>query len=196
MKLDQANKDRKFTVRVLKDFSEGLFKLLETKPLENITVGELCNVCNYPRSTFYNYFEDIYVLMEYCWQRIYEELEVGNFADIDHTRRTRVLFGMVYDFMDENRKRINKLLKHNPVDGAMVLSLNRFIRTSIREMILLCPAGNKYPVPFPMIAEHYGNTIQMVLTYCITEDRKVTKEEALAQIEFLLGTLEKENTGK
>ena len=33
-------------------------------PLEKISVQKICDICNYPRSTFYNYFEDIYDLMD------------------------------------------------------------------------------------------------------------------------------------
>lgn len=66
MKLDQIDTSKSFSKRLLNAFTNGLFDLLKEKKLENITVAELCNKVNYPRSTFYNYFEDIYVLMDYC----------------------------------------------------------------------------------------------------------------------------------
>ena len=59
MKYDLTKKTNRFAERTLKDFSETLFSLVEKKKFEDITVNELCNACNYPRATFYNYFQDI-----------------------------------------------------------------------------------------------------------------------------------------
>ena len=39
MKLDQINRDRRFTRRLICDFTGGLLGLLQKKPLEEITVG-------------------------------------------------------------------------------------------------------------------------------------------------------------
>ena len=82
MKLDQVNRDRRFTKRLIGDFTGGLLGLLQKKPLEEITVGELCAQTNYPRSTFYNYFEDIYALMDCCWKSVSESMGVTDFQSI------------------------------------------------------------------------------------------------------------------
>ena len=52
-------------------FSEKMLMLLADMSLEEISVQKMCDICNYPRSTFYNYFDDIYDLMDYCWTAIY-----------------------------------------------------------------------------------------------------------------------------
>ena len=39
----------------------------------NASVQKICDICNYPRSTFYNYFDDIYDLMDYCWIAIMKD---------------------------------------------------------------------------------------------------------------------------
>lgn len=196
MKLDNVDKSRRFSKRLLADFSAGLFELLQEKKLESITIGMLCERCNYPRSTFYNYFEDIYVLMDYCWETISGQMEILDFLKIDHTERTLVLFEKVYDFMYERRPLIKKLLAHNPVDGAMVMSLNKYIRNTIYRMIIECPASYKYPVPYEIIAEHYSNTACLVLSACFLGGSTISREDALKYIDFLLGTLEKESTRK
>lgn len=104
---------KSFSKRLLNAFTNGLFDLLKEKDLENITVAELCGKVNYPRSTFYNYFEDIYVLMDYCWYAIGNQIKITNFREIEHDKRTISLFNMVYEYMAENRISIDKLLKHN-----------------------------------------------------------------------------------
>lgn len=195
MKLDHIDTNKSFSKRLLNAFKNGLFELLKEKKLENVTVAELCDKVNYPRSTFYNYFEDIYVLMDYCWDAICNQINITNFQEIEHDKRTLVLFNMVYDYLDENRISIDKLLEHNHPDDAMILSLDRYIKKTIYQMICDCPFSYKYPVPYDIIAQHYSNTLQMILSACFI-DKSISRENAAAYIDFLLGTLEKESTRK
>lgn len=195
MKIDQAAKNKNFTKRLLSDFSSGLLELLQEKKLESITIAQLCERTNYPRSTFYNYFEDIYDLMDYCWETISEQIKIADFQTIEHDKRTLVLFDMVYDYMEANRTSIDKLLGRNSIDGAMLLSLDRFIKKTIYHMVTECQFSYKYPVPYEIVAQHYSNTVQMILSACFL-DKTITKKEALSYMDFLLGTLERESTRK
>lgn len=195
MKINPNEKNKNFTKRLLNDFSTGLFDLLKEKKLESITIAQLCEKSSYPRSTFYNYFDDIYDLMDYCWESIVSQIKIDDFQDIEHDKRTLKLFDMLYDFMEENRSSIDKLLKYNPTDGAMLLSLDKFIRKTIYYMVTECKFSYKYPLPYELIAQHYSNTVQMILSACFL-DKSITKEEALFYMDFLLGTLEKESTRK
>lgn len=195
MKLDKVDKTKSFTKRLLNDFSGALLGLLQEKKLESITIAELCAKTNYPRSTFYNYFEDIYALMDYCWESLGARTKIDDFQSIDHSERTLALFGMAYDFMEENRGSIDKLLKHNQPDGAMLRSFDNFIKKTIYCMVSECEFSYKYPVPNEIIAQHYSNTVQMILTACFM-DKTITKKEALTYLDFLLGTLEEASTRK
>lgn len=196
MKLDYINKKRNFSKRALSDFSKGLIELLREKKLEEIRIGELCEKCSYPRSTFYNYFEDVYVLMDYCWENVSTEVMEDDFLEIKHEERTLILFERVYAYMDSKRPQIEQMLKHNPEDGVMVQSLNHFLRKLIYQMIMDCPVSYKYPVPYEIIAEHYSNTVQLMLEACFIKGKQITKEDAIQYMDFLLGTLEKESTRK
>ena len=193
MKLDEIDKSRSFSKRLLQDFTNATFSLLQKKKLESITIGELCEFTNYPRSTFYNYFEDIYALMDYCWQTVCDKMQLNNDKNTTHDKQTMILFDKTYDYMEKHRSVIDKLIKHNSKDGAMMQSLNRFIQNTIFQMITECPLSYKYPMPYDMIALHYSNTVRMLLSACFL-DKKITKEQATAYLDFLLGTLEKEST--
>ena len=50
-----------YTKKVIKD---SFIDLLEQKPINKITVTELCTHCEINRATFYRYYEDIYDLLE------------------------------------------------------------------------------------------------------------------------------------
>jgi AcrR family transcriptional regulator len=51
----------RYTKKVIKD---TFIELLEQKPINKITVTELCTQCEINRATFYRYYEDVYDLME------------------------------------------------------------------------------------------------------------------------------------
>lgn len=83
MKYDIRKKTTKGAERTLSAFSNTMFGLLSTNPFEEITVNELCRQSNYPRATFYNYFDDKYDLLNYCWYTIGSQLHLKEYAELD-----------------------------------------------------------------------------------------------------------------
>ena len=77
-----SDKASRFAKRALADFSETMIVMLSDMPLEEISVQKICDVCNYPRSTFYNYFDDIYDLMDYCWIVIMKDMDVEKYQNV------------------------------------------------------------------------------------------------------------------
>ena len=74
MKYDLSKKQTQGARRTLRAFSNALVALLEQKPFESIQVNELCQACMIPKSTFYNYFDDKYDLLNYLFQRWEEQI--------------------------------------------------------------------------------------------------------------------------
>ncbi|MCI2788736.1 TetR/AcrR family transcriptional regulator [Staphylococcus warneri] len=100
MKYDTNKKMTKFAERTLKEFAKILFWTLKTKPLEKITINELCEKANYPRATFYNYIDDINDLLNYCWQRIASDMVVDNYDSLTPEKRPYILFERCYDYLN------------------------------------------------------------------------------------------------
>ncbi len=63
-------------------------------------------------------------------------------------------------------------------------------------MIEQCPSSDSYPIPLAIVAEHYGNTVWMLLERCFTGKGDLDRETAMQCLEYLLGTLEKEGAGR
>lgn len=186
MKYDFSKKITKFAQRTLADFSRVLFEALQKKSIESTTVGELCEKANYPRATFYNYFDDIYDLLNYCWQRMAKDIVIDDYASIPAEDRTYVLFDRISTFLSGYQDVITKITKNNPMDGRFVESLRRFIREKIYTIIVNSPCSVKYKFPYELMAEHYSNTIQMVLEWCFIRKERMTKETALDALHYLL----------
>lgn len=58
--------------RTYKLLTDALMTLMQEKPIEKITVMEICSQAMVHRATFYKYFEDKYQLLDFCVYEIGE----------------------------------------------------------------------------------------------------------------------------
>lgn len=63
--------------RTLRTIRESFLALLKKKPIEKISVGELCEKADIHRSTFYRHYADVYALMDSIYDEAYEEIFQG-----------------------------------------------------------------------------------------------------------------------
>lgn len=61
----------RYTKMVIKD---GLLKLLKEKPIQRITVREICELAKINRATFYRHYQDAYDLLEQIENELFEEM--------------------------------------------------------------------------------------------------------------------------
>lgn len=192
MKVDLSGKTGRFARRTLSDFSENMILLLTDMPLEEISVRKICDLCNYPRSTFYNYFDDIYDLMDYCWTVIVKDMNLEQYMIIPAEDRTKEIFLMLYDYLDGYRPQIHKIVSKNGLNGRCMSSLRLFMREQIRDIVSTCPYTKDFPLREDVMVDYYAVTIEMLLEKCFLEKIPLSKEEAVQSLGFLLGTIEKE----
>lgn len=78
-------------------FIQAFCDLYATMPIEQITVKELVKKAGYSRATFYNYFRDVYELLEYV-----ENAFISALTEIilHHIEQEQPLDNFVYDFME------------------------------------------------------------------------------------------------
>lgn len=191
LKINEEKNGNRFAQRALNDFYHVMLEQLTHKAFEKITVNKICEACNYPRSTFYNYFEDLNDLMNYCWTRVAREAGIEDYIELPQERQTAYLFETLYSYMELKRDFIQRLLVHNSYEGAMIRSLTTFMKKAIYSMVVNCPAACEYSIPSDIMAEHYGNTVQMLLSRSFLSRRPISKEQAIAYLDYLLGTLER-----
>lgn len=186
MKYNLENKTNRFAQRTLKAFSDTLFYLLEKKPFEEITVNELCKVSNYPRATFYNYFEDIYDLLNYCWLTFSKEIHLEEYISMKPEDRIYEIFDRIYDFMESKRNQLNTITKLNLIDGDLSLSFQKYLRDQVRLVMDKCDCTQKYSIPYEVVANHYSNTLLMMIEWCFLKKNKYSKKQAKECLEYLL----------
>ena len=143
MKYDITKPLTKGAKRTLEAFTGKMFMLLSEKSFEEITVGQLCEAAQYPRATFYNYFDDKYDLLGYCWQTLAEQV---GFSDYHHAEENEMLylyFDRIYDFTKQNEVVIHKVLLHNSEVGYMFSSFRNFLNSKMRFIFKTCPEATK-----------------------------------------------------
>lgn len=186
MKYDLTRQPTRGAKRTLGDFKDRMFLLLSQKPFEDISVNELCAQANYPRATFYNYFDDKYDLLQYCWIRLAEEIHLDDYRHAPEDRRLDLFFDRIFDFTQQNRRQIHEILLHNPDVGYMFGSFRSFMDAQMRLIFRSCAEAAAAPVPREILADHYSNTILLVWKYCYAGNTACTKEQAHQYLHFLL----------
>ena len=84
---------------VTKKAIEGsLLKLVQEKPLDEITVKDLVEDCGISRQTFYYHFQDIYAVVEWRFQTVTQEL-----LEQTETMGRRESIELLLDVMRENK---------------------------------------------------------------------------------------------
>lgn len=96
------NRRVKMTKKMMKN---ALIDLLDEKPLEKITVTEICKNADVNRSTFYAYYEDISALMFDIENEVLEHVTVyaDNFNDYTDKKMLEV-FEEFFEYVRENEK--------------------------------------------------------------------------------------------
>lgn len=189
---DRTGKTGRFALRAKADFSRGLMRLLAQMPLEEITVRQLCDVCSYPRSTFYNYFADIFDLMDHCWMTLRADMALEPLLAAGQETDTVQVFSRLYAYLDAYRPQLRRILSKNRPDGRCMLSLRAFLRAQIRQVIRACPGTKDFPLREDVMVDYYTATIGMLLEKCFFERPELGREDALRSVAFLLGTVERE----
>ncbi len=187
MKYDVNQKINRFAKRTLLAFSEQLISLLEIKALEDITVNELCKECEYPRATFYNYFDDLYDLLNYCFDIISNEMNISN----NQQASVIEIFICIYDYVAKEKDKVTRITRNNSIDGSLMEHLRKYMQKKAYDIMKTCPIINDHKIPFDMLVQHYSQTLMLILEWCFCQKKALTKEEAIQTIESLLGFLER-----
>lgn len=82
----------KYTKTVIR---QALFELLNEKPINKITVTDICKLADINRSTFYSYYEDVYALLT--------QIQNEMFENIVFTLNTEDWFNQILKLVDANR---------------------------------------------------------------------------------------------
>lgn len=189
MKRDWTKKTTRGAQRTLEAFTTAMLDALAGKSFEQITVNELCEKSNYPRATFYNYFDDKYDLLHYLWHCLNRQILWEPYEESEPDQRLFLLFDRAYDFIDQHRDKLNRIVKNNAKESFLLFHFRIQLSTRIREMLDPKICSYRDRIPYEIIAEHYCNTVLLVLEWRFLNGNDCSKEDTLGYLELLLGDL-------
>lgn len=175
--------------RVLHDLSNTLVNKLTSKPFEKISVNELCNEANYPRSTFYNYFDDKFDLLDYCLSLLVARLDLKNNVKLELYDTLLTSFDQIYDLMQTEEPFLNQILSLNLADGYLqAVGIEYFRRTA--HQIFEPVYTDKTRIPEQLVVEHCFSTVLIVIDWIFIKKHPLSKTDAHAYLRDLYGKAE------
>ena len=186
MKYKLGEKITKGARRFLDATCRALFALLCEKQFEAITVGEICDISEYPRATFYNYFDDKYDLLAFFLQLISMHVRRDNTPPRSEKHALDLYFNKLYDLLEEHEGELDRVLTHNSFDGYLFSSCKIYLTSQIDDVFKDIPPEKRHDVPLDLLSEHYASTLLLVLGRRFEKKQITTREETKAYIEYLV----------
>lgn len=118
----------RYTRRVLK---QALLEILKQKPVNKITVKEVCEMAELNRATFYTHFSDCFALLESIEQDLLNAFERSlkfvNFFDMN------TLIDAIYTMVEQNEEACRVLI----FQGVRISILQRMIEIARKEALAI-----------------------------------------------------------
>jgi len=187
MKYDLTKVPTRGAQRTLDAFSCTLFTLLSCKSFEEITVNMICDYCNYPRATFYNYFDDKYDLLDYFWYNIGKQIRIEEHPLLKAEESLYIFFDRIYELAKNNESQVKQVLRFNSGECYFLSHLKFYLKNQMRKIFDQCSGTIQYPIPYEIVSDHYSNTILLVLEWHFGNGNDCSKEQAHRYLKFLIG---------
>lgn len=128
-----SKKEDRRVRKTKKNLRESLFKLLETKSINQITVTELTELADVNRSTFYLYYTDIFDMMEKIQNEIYTvfvDTVVAGYPDSTNPDEIFDYCAKFLDFCKENYT-VCKFITRNDCNNQLAEKIKESVRSYI-----------------------------------------------------------------
>lgn len=195
MKYDLSKKPTRGAQRTLDAFSSSLMILTAEKDFESISVNEICIQSNYPRATFYNYFEDKHDLLNYVWYLLAKKIELDKFQEVDPDDLIITYFDRVYDIFSSEEEFLTMIMRHNGYNSSLVQSFIAYFKKTVHEIlyeyIVNNPKSIDDDIPLELLADHFTNTVILLIDWIFLRKRRTTKKEAHNYLKYLMDSFVK-----
>lgn len=146
--------------------------MYENMPIEKIFVKDLIERAGYNRSTFYQYFSDIYALLDYVENNVIETIRsrMGEKG----TTATQLM-----DFFEQNELYLKALLGTN----GNIHFMDRLKKELVQYLDVRLPEVNEQIKPYVM--EHHMSTTVSLFRLWIARGKDISQEELFQLIHIL-----------
>ena len=178
MKCDLTKKQSIATKRTLKSLLSTLGEMMESQPIEKISVMDLCAQAMIPRATFYNYFEDKYDLLQYFWRQLetemtpdFKESESETYLDMNALTNN-----MIKNFA-KNMSKWKKISNANIHDILVPNLFNHLRRQAMNQLNTIPKASISTPLPPDLLSTYYACVVIGLGEWWVENKESYTPEE-------------------
>lgn len=157
---------------------EAFVTLLRTRPLNDITVAELCRVANIDRRTFYNHYENVNEIIDEI-DRIAEEILTNAVRDIPIS--SKAFFDQFTKIMLTNMDYYEVIVREDRSFATLEARCKIMLRNALLEYYT--PRSKVDPLRLEYMAEYCASGIMSIYTHWIRHGRTLPVEE-LSQLAF------------
>ncbi|MFD1418502.1 TetR/AcrR family transcriptional regulator [Companilactobacillus keshanensis] len=187
MKIDVTQHLTLGAKRTLKAFRIAMFEALSEKEFDKITVNDICKKSEYPRATFYNYFDDKYDLLQYFWSYIGKDILSKIPNDSDEEEGIISIFNLLLDFFSRHQDLVKNVIKNNGVNSNLWRSMSGYLRQEANILIYnYCSTNEQITVPAKLLARFYSDLIIAVLEWSLFEQPNINIKTADKYLTSLL----------
>ena len=182
MKFDPSKGQTVGVRRTLMTLSNTLVSLLTKESFESIRVNELCNVSMIPKSTFYNYFDDKFDLLDYVLKHVEEQIypEINQIRD--HSVLSKDILMRLIDAVEHYEKLLNRILSHNPPERQFCSRLClHFVDCCYRSLINSTHTEH-CELPVELTAKMNAYAIITVFEWAFIQKHRASKEQLISYI--------------
>lgn len=174
MKIDVTKHLTLGAKRTLKAFRIAMFEAMSESEFDKITVNDICKRSEYPRATFYNYFDDKLDLLKYLWSYIGRDIfrEIPN---VEHSQDGLIkTFNLLLEFFRNNQPLLENIQKNNGIDSHLWHNTAAYLKNEATEIIYTyCSKDADIRVPAKLLARFYSDLILGMLEWCLFEQPEV-----------------------
>lgn len=131
MKLSNLDRRTRYTLRVIR---AAMFELMESKPLEKITVTDICQLADINRGTFYKYYRDVYDLFEKTGNDFIEEIHALFLESDASSSDMPRFFASIFQILSENKDLV-QIAKNREFTERFTQKLLVFVLPHIHQLV-------------------------------------------------------------
>lgn len=175
-----VKKQPEVTERTKQNLIDAFWQLYEEKSIEKIRIQEITNLAGYHRGTFYEYFLDIYDILNQEEEALIKELKEKG-SDLQHSVQDDDFLKEITSFYLKNGKHLNLLIGSGG-DPDFVQRLKKTLYPQFRKNIGLSDSDSS-----KLVYEFGISGILMAFHYWFENKEKITIEDFTHILYSLIG---------
>ena len=171
MKIDVTKHLTLGAKRTLKAFRIAMFEELSEKEFDKITVNDICQRSEYPRATFYNYFDDKIDLLQYLWSYIAKDVLEQLSKDTSDRNTLVNVFNLLLGFFHSNESLLNSIKQNNGVNSHLWHNMSGYLKNEVNKVVYqYCADNPSNQVPAKMLSRFFSDLLIGMLEWCLYDE--------------------------